>query len=206
MYLHELRNNTQCTLQLHDDTSKNTFDVTIWTKDDRIGFTVDKRYEATIVMLLTLDYRCDLIVPSKDAPIAFFDVSICRYSHAWEFTNNVSGKLCDRRLWPRYEYCKPGVVEQAKSSIPAIVSTYDVSKYGIGITTNERIPLNVELLITFKSPELNRVMKVNAVAAHCDLINNVYHYGCIVSTDVMFDLIDVLQSKNIRKLNADEEQ
>ena len=204
MYLYDLDNGTACTLQLHDDTSKNTFDVTIWRKGDQIGFNIDKCLEATVVMLLTLEYKCDIILPSDKAPVLFANVSVVRTEQSWLITTNVSGKLCDRRLWPRYIYSRPGVVEQAKSNIPAVISTYDVSKYGIGVLTKERIPLNVQLLITFKSPELDKIMKINATAVHADLINGVYHYGCVVSTDAMFELVNKLQSENIRKLNDDE--
>lgn len=204
MYLYDLDNGTECTLQLYDATSKNTFDVTIWRKGDQIGFSIDKCLEATVVMLLTLEYKCDMILPSETAPVLFANVSVLRDGQSWLLTSNVSGKLCDRRLWPRYTYSRPGVVEQAKSNIPAIISTYDVSKYGIGILTKERVPLNVQLLITFKSPELDKIMKINATAVHADLINGVYHYGCVVSTDAMFDLVNKLQSENIRKLNDDE--
>lgn len=204
MYLFDLSNGTPCTLQLHDDSSRNTFDVIIWRKGDQIGFNLDKRYEATVVMLLTLEYKCDLIFPSDKAPILFSNIGIIRSDQLWLLTVNVSGKLCDRRLWPRYTYSRPGVVEQAKSNIPAVMATYDVSKYGIGILTKERLPINVQLLITFKSPELDKIMKINATAVHADLINGMYHYGCVVSTDAMFDLVNKLQSENIRKLNNDE--
>lgn len=205
MYLSELENDMRCTLQLHDSVSSNTFDIIIWKNIDGIGFTVDKKFDATIVMLLVLDYACDIISPSAETPIAFFDVKIKHADDRWVFDNNVIGKHCDRCLWQRYDYTRPGVLDYPGSSMPTIISTYNVSKYGVGVESSERVPLNVPIVITFKSPELQRVMKVHASAVHCENVNGKYRYGCVLKTDYMSDLIDILQSDKIRKMATDEE-
>lgn len=204
MYLHELMEGTNCTLQLHDNVSKNTFDVTITKKHDTIGFIVDDMFAATITMLLTLDYACDLIITSHCEPIVFSNVDVKREAGAWIFASDTSGVLCDRRYWPRYEYSRPGVLESEHSTIPVVIKTYDVSKFGIGVITPERLNCNDHILVTFKSPELDTIIKANAIVVHLQRSGSVIRYGCIISDNTMFALVNELQSRNIRKLNDDE--